>query len=1375
MKKLISALVVAAQVFTLSVVPSITAQAEATTNLGLVYYQEAETATDWTVTRGSAAAEADADGFIKYTPNRTHNWGSGILMQLDIPLSKPIAFEDGKVIVIETALKATSTDASTGRFGFGWNERGTGTVAAKDGAEQAAKITTNHNVLFVLASLGSGFSMGYNNGKALDVQSQVSWATEDPVTQNKLTGTEIYKSVLKINKIDHTVTTELWQKGSEGFTKIISKENTDLGYVTKQDNLNALWFTEHANPMVNWSVDYVKVYNMPEAEVDNYATAAWQNEFVKVESEIQGGEVIADVLTYTKDESFDVKFNAEMDTDSITGTSMYIVAEGETDPVDAMVLYNETTKTATITPDPRLETGDYTLVLENTITTEAVYPAVAESLKFAGAEYDFHYNATGVPVASLPKIVHDGDKMKATFTYNHEDGIEPGTHTYQWKMSATEGGTYNPIDDATAEELLYTADMNGKWFKVEITPYDDNGLDGAMVTTPAFQGPVAPVATEYEITGTPVAGKELTAKVKWADANPYDAEGVHNYQWLVNSLEAADTFTEIGGATEKTYVIPEGSAGLKYKVKIQPVSVNAPFEGEWVTTGATAAVTDIKSATNMISNSGFESGNVSPWTQGTNGGTQVLETVDKDDEPDNVYEGEKSLHYSTSVGYQSHGFTVTVQKEKIYLVQAAIKAAGASAITSVGWRFWGRTTTGDAFAYNATLGTDALYKDVMTGSGSNIAIAPAWNVYEEAFATYKNATDKIQFYSNSAYGFYLDNLYFAELIVSGVNGVNVPATVQIPEYGKTTKVSLGTPSLVNQLGSQTGLDYAKATVRVKGTNEAAEVIQENGIYYLVLNDKAVVGDLEIEAGFVAAENHRMYKNVADYLETYTISLTGTGNKTPMIRDTSIAGTVNENDVIEMDYVFYQEDGDADLSVITWYYKSTPEGTFEVIPGETSKDYQVTAATANGYFRASVLPKTATAEGTLVYTEEVGAPTAPSAKNVAIAGDPFIGETLTGSYDFYDYNKDAEGATTFRWLRAATADGAYTPIGGATATTYVLTEDDIDMFLKFEVTPIAEVGPQPAEGTKSAAAFAGPALPTAENVKITKSGSALLGSYDYKGNAPEGKSLYRWIVDGTVVSTTASYIPAFRGTKLVTFEVTPVASKEPSVGEAVAVSLNIQGGSSGSTGGTSGPSFIGTAGGGTMNQAPVTSITQPEVEVDNSPSSKVTDIETHWGYDAIKWALDNEIMESATDTTFDPNALVSRENVIRYLAKLAGFEPTESKGIFADVEGEFADILQTFVDKGIISVDENFRPADSLSRQELCKIFALTLGLTSENAETTSFADNDAIGTWAVPHVNAMTEAGFIKGVGANSFSPQGDLTKAQMATLLQRAQATLGE
>ena len=62
MKKLISALVVAAQVFTLSVVPSITAQAEATTNLGLVYYQEAETATDWTVTRGSAAAEADADG-----------------------------------------------------------------------------------------------------------------------------------------------------------------------------------------------------------------------------------------------------------------------------------------------------------------------------------------------------------------------------------------------------------------------------------------------------------------------------------------------------------------------------------------------------------------------------------------------------------------------------------------------------------------------------------------------------------------------------------------------------------------------------------------------------------------------------------------------------------------------------------------------------------------------------------------------------------------------------------------------------------------------------------------------------------------------------------------------------------------------------------------------------------------------------------------------------------------------------------------------------------------------------------------------------------------------------------------------------------------
>ena len=57
--------------------------------------------------------------------------------------------------------------------------------------------------------------------------------------------------------------------------------------------------------------------------------------------------------------------------------------------------------------------------------------------------------------------------------------------------------------------------------------------------------------------------------------------------------------------------------------------------------------------------------------------------------------------------------------------------------------------------------------------------------------------------------------------------------------------------------------------------------------------------------------------------------------------------------------------------------------------------------------------------------------APTATAVAISGTPAVGQTLTGSYTYGDVDSDAEGTSTFRWLRNGVA------IGGATATTYAV--------------------------------------------------------------------------------------------------------------------------------------------------------------------------------------------------------------------------------------------------------------------------------------------------------------------------------------------------
>lgn len=81
--------------------------------------------------------------------------------------------------------------------------------------------------------------------------------------------------------------------------------------------------------------------------------------------------------------------------------------------------------------------------------------------------------------------------------------------------------------------------------------------------------------------------------------------------------------------------------------------------------------------------------------------------------------------------------------------------------------------------------------------------------------------------------------------------------------------------------------------------------------------------------------------------------------------------------------------------------------------------------------------------------------APAASNVMIidanAGGTNVGDSLTGDYDYSDADGDAEGSSTFSWLRSGT------PIAGATSIGYTLVEADNGEMISFEVTPVAVAG------------------------------------------------------------------------------------------------------------------------------------------------------------------------------------------------------------------------------------------------------------------------------------------------------------------------------
>ena len=83
---------------------------------------------------------------------------------------------------------------------------------------------------------------------------------------------------------------------------------------------------------------------------------------------------------------------------------------------------------------------------------------------------------------------------------------------------------------------------------------------------------------------------------------------------------------------------------------------------------------------------------------------------------------------------------------------------------------------------------------------------------------------------------------------------------------------------------------------------------------------------------------------------------------------------------------------------------------------------------------------------------------PTVSNVSMSGTLQSGNTLTGSYTYADTDNDSQGASLFQWFRADDTGGTNeVAISGATNSTYLLTPDEGDKYVRFEVTPVAATG------------------------------------------------------------------------------------------------------------------------------------------------------------------------------------------------------------------------------------------------------------------------------------------------------------------------------
>ncbi|TXK80404.1 cadherin-like beta sandwich domain-containing protein, partial [Paenibacillus sp. N3.4] len=181
-----------------------------------------------------------------------------------------------------------------------------------------------------------------------------------------------------------------------------------------------------------------------------------------------------------------------------------------------------------------------------------------------------------------------------------------------------------------------------------------------------------------------------------------------------------------------------------------------------------------------------------------------------------------------------------------------------------------------------------------------------------------------------------------------------------------------------------------------------------------------------------------------------------------------------------------------------------------------------------------------------------------------------------------------------------------------------------------------------------------------------------------------------------------------------------------------------------------------------------------------PTINFSDIAGHWAEASIKQAVSLGIVSGYPNGTFNPNRTVTRAefavmlmNTLKPQGDGAALAFTDKAEIGAWAQKAVAQAVQAGIITGY--EDSTFRPNAEISRSEMAVMIAKALGQSVEAATATGFADDKDIPSWAKGAVGAMKKLSMIEGKGANAFAPGDKTTRAESVTVLLKMLAQKGK
>jgi 2-keto-3-deoxy-6-phosphogluconate aldolase len=175
-----------------------------------------------------------------------------------------------------------------------------------------------------------------------------------------------------------------------------------------------------------------------------------------------------------------------------------------------------------------------------------------------------------------------------------------------------------------------------------------------------------------------------------------------------------------------------------------------------------------------------------------------------------------------------------------------------------------------------------------------------------------------------------------------------------------------------------------------------------------------------------------------------------------------------------------------------------------------------------------------------------------------------------------------------------------------------------------------------------------------------------------------------------------------------------------------------------------------------------------------PGSGFGDIASSLHREAIDCAAWWGVVNGFSPTAFVPSGNITRAQVASMLARAlraAGVDlPTDAANAFPDDDGSVHEAdINALADAGVIlgQPDGNFNPSGDVSRAQVASMVARAYLVAAGTAlEAGTNAFTNDTGSVHEADINAVAGAGWVNGVGGGLFNPDSNATRAQFSSII---------